>query len=651
MSFHATTPLDPLGSEIRLLSLIPGRFKERIRCFLVKASLSSFESMGNIVLSPRSERPDGEEARAVTSLSYSVDLLWSGYYALSYAWGTATNTSITINHQRGFLVTENLAAALRRLRRTKEPRWLWIDAICIDQNNTAERSQQVAIMGEIYRRANSVLIWLGEPDVKMKKPIGLFRASLKGTKKKSLSARRNLPLFLLVETLKVVPSRWWERTWVLQEFLMASDEPMVLYGPCDLVWSNFQEMVMVGLDADLLKADFFPNPGRWAYYIERFSFLSKGDSIVDIAGISKKTKCLDPRDKVYGVLSLISKEERRYILPDYSKPCSEIYSVATYAALRTDQSCRALHLASLGLSALEGLPSWAIDFSSEEPELDLSFLYVNRPTYSDMSHNYPNGSKSSITPGLERSQAFMKRLQSSRKVNFQIDISSDARLLAVSGRMIDQVEVFIQLPISDQTKPTEERMAAVWRIYHTLHQLGEPSLDDTLAEERPVHCSEGNHNNDCVRFHASLCSRFKLRSLRSSEPAEVTDERIISLLNTLYTDFHYHAGSTSPELESNFPKPWGEAWNDHYRWLYLDLLEHRLVFFTTTTGLIGCASTEVEAGDCIVLLDYSKSPCVLRRVGDQFTFHGFVYVESPSAGDLGVYFGDHYFEEMDFVLC
>jgi hypothetical protein len=105
-------------------------------------------------------------------------------------------------------VTENLAAALQRLRRTKEPRWLWINAIYIDHNNTAERSQQVAIMEEIYRRANVILIWLGEPDVKMKKSIGLFRASLKGIKKKSLSARRNLLLFLLIETLKVVPSRW-----------------------------------------------------------------------------------------------------------------------------------------------------------------------------------------------------------------------------------------------------------------------------------------------------------------------------------------------------------------------------------------------------------------------------------------------------------
>ena len=75
------------------------------------------------------------------------------------------------------------------------------------------------------------------------------------------------------------------------------------------------------------------------------------------------------------------------------------------------------------------------------------------------------------------------------------------------------------------------------------------------------------------------------------------------------------------------------------------------MFFTTITGLIGCATIEVAAGDSIALLDNSKSPCVLRRVGDQSTFHGFVYVESPTAGDLGIYCGDEAFENMDFVLC
>ena len=651
MNYHATTPLDPLGGEIRLLSVLPGKFKDQIRCLLVKASLSSFESFGNTVLAPRSERLSGKEACFVTALRYSMELLkWSGYEALSYTWGTAADFPITINNEHGFLVTKNLAAALRRLRRGVEPRWLWIDAICIDQNNATERGQQVAIMGEIYKRANVVLIWLGEPNVKIKKPVRHFRAP-KRIKKKSLWTRRNLALLLLVEALKVVPYRWWDRTWVIQEFLMASGEPKVLYGPCDLFWSTFEEMVMKGLDADVLKTDTFPDPGRNAYYIETFSFLREGSSIVDLASILKKTKCQDPRDKVYAVLSLISKDECRHILPDYRKPCSEIYATATFAALHTDQSCRALHLASLGLSALEGLPSWAIDFSSEGPELDLSYIPDNLPTPKAMSHcdHIPYKSTiANIPSSLDRSQAFLK-LHSLRK-DFQIDMSSDARLLAVSGRMMDQVQACIQLPISSEIKPTEESLAALWHIYRSLRQLGPPSPGETMAEERPVHCSEGNHSKDCVRFHASLCTRFNIRSLRSVELSEITDEKVISLCNALYTDFHSHAADTVPEL-SAFPKPWGEAWNDPYRWLYMDRLKHGLVFFTTVTGLIGCATIEVAAGDSIALLDNSKSPCVLRRVGDQSTFHGFVYVESPTAGDLGIYCGDEAFENMDFVLC
>jgi hypothetical protein len=58
--------------------------------------------------------------------------------------------------------TTNFAAGLRRLRRESQARVLWIDQICINQKNTLERSQQVNIMGCIYRQAQHVVMWLGE---------------------------------------------------------------------------------------------------------------------------------------------------------------------------------------------------------------------------------------------------------------------------------------------------------------------------------------------------------------------------------------------------------------------------------------------------------------------------------------------------------
>lgn len=67
------------------------------------------------------------------------------------------------------MVTENLGAALRDLRKADQPRTLWADAICINQavdgDESKEKNHQVGMMDEIYRSAYRTVIWLG-PGVK-----------------------------------------------------------------------------------------------------------------------------------------------------------------------------------------------------------------------------------------------------------------------------------------------------------------------------------------------------------------------------------------------------------------------------------------------------------------------------------------------------
>lgn len=90
-----------------------------------------------------------------------------GYEALSYAWGDQGKTkSITTPEGEAITVTANLYSALKRLRYTDEERTLWADAVCIDQSDMKERSQQVQLMGEIYAKAARVIVWLGERDEK-----------------------------------------------------------------------------------------------------------------------------------------------------------------------------------------------------------------------------------------------------------------------------------------------------------------------------------------------------------------------------------------------------------------------------------------------------------------------------------------------------
>ncbi|KAH6716038.1 heterokaryon incompatibility protein-domain-containing protein, partial [Leptodontidium sp. MPI-SDFR-AT-0119] len=85
------------------------------------------------------------------------------YQALRYCWGDNSNP-VTIQCDTGtILVTQNLYAALLRLRKKQQHRTLWVDAICINQGDDSERIHQVRQMKDIYQAASRTLVWLG-PD-------------------------------------------------------------------------------------------------------------------------------------------------------------------------------------------------------------------------------------------------------------------------------------------------------------------------------------------------------------------------------------------------------------------------------------------------------------------------------------------------------
>lgn len=86
------------------------------------------------------------------------------YEALSYTWGPPVFPELLHTHNGILKITENLALALSRLRFNDRVRYLWVDAVCINQINAAEKSRQVAMMGSIYKSARRVICWLGQAD-------------------------------------------------------------------------------------------------------------------------------------------------------------------------------------------------------------------------------------------------------------------------------------------------------------------------------------------------------------------------------------------------------------------------------------------------------------------------------------------------------
>ena len=88
------------------------------------------------------------------------------YEAVSYTWATEDGnderTNMILCDGAYIRVTLKGEAVLRRFRDSAAERILWVDAICINQEDTIERGQQVQLMGIIYSKASQVLIWLGE---------------------------------------------------------------------------------------------------------------------------------------------------------------------------------------------------------------------------------------------------------------------------------------------------------------------------------------------------------------------------------------------------------------------------------------------------------------------------------------------------------
>ncbi|KAI0485319.1 heterokaryon incompatibility protein-domain-containing protein [Xylariaceae sp. FL0804] len=136
-------PLDTTRSETRIVDIMPGAPSDPIHCRLRRVSLDgTIENQGN----------GGERAEKEAALPE----------ALSYVWGRpdCKTTSITLHGEAGFAITANLGGALRDLRKPDRIRSIWIDALCIDQENSAERSYQVGQMNRIYAGASTVYAWL-----------------------------------------------------------------------------------------------------------------------------------------------------------------------------------------------------------------------------------------------------------------------------------------------------------------------------------------------------------------------------------------------------------------------------------------------------------------------------------------------------------
>jgi hypothetical protein len=216
--------------EIRVLELCPGSFDDILRIQLRHIILGRHDSLS--------------------------------YDALSYAWGSPQDPVVveifdTSKYQfvQG-LVTQNLASALRHLQEESSARVIWADAICINQNDVAERTAQVAMMGDIYRTATRVIAFLGpasQAQSTITKRLENISTMLKvdfrsgnmtliddGTEHWA-DVEQEAPLTKqeLQSLHRLVLCAWFDRLWIRQEIGLGGPRAFLMYGRQTMSWTAF----------------------------------------------------------------------------------------------------------------------------------------------------------------------------------------------------------------------------------------------------------------------------------------------------------------------------------------------------------------------------------------------------------------------------
>ncbi|KAI4213184.1 MAG: hypothetical protein LQ351_004130 [Letrouitia transgressa] len=203
------------------------------------------------------------------------------YEALSWCWGTMKSTQHIIilrgkrtKHRLSKSVAPGLVAALKALRYRDKSRFLWIDQVCIDQDNPLEKNHQVEMMADIYGRATKVCIWLGDGDRSSK-------MALKFIKKEVLQLQNFDDLCGSEQAsekwsalLDLMQRSWFSRRWVVQEVALAH-RTVVYCGDDKISWKKFAVAVELFVEvetathrlSEVMKKDprFYHVPGWFEY--------------------------------------------------------------------------------------------------------------------------------------------------------------------------------------------------------------------------------------------------------------------------------------------------------------------------------------------------------------------------------------------------
>ncbi|KAI1204656.1 HET-domain-containing protein [Annulohypoxylon truncatum] len=524
------------------------------------------------------------------------------YDALSYTWGPTTQHEekmgmnaerrhIIICNGKQLSVTENLSNCLTQLRENGYYRDLWVDAICINQDDQNERAEQVSIMGDVYRSAECVIVWLGAADDST--PLAnellgrldkLSNRNLETIKPQACDNKHNTDLLGSANShehwnalVSLFERRWFTRAWVVQELVLAR-ETNVLCGRYEFDWET-----LVSISDHMAKQTSVNTYAKQCSFKKPAKLAAVKQDILDGTGkilLRSLIRCRtyeasDPRDKVYSLLSLVNHRSNGDLRlnPHYDSNIADIYTgIAEYLLEDSDDLHVLAHAEGDKFRSVEGLPSWAPDWSVNK---DLGLRITGYTRYKAAG-----------------------QLPSFQEIR-------DKHTLVLSGFKLDTISRI------GETKEyvNETKDCSDWLDMRDELEREYPHRDHKDAFWRTLLLDTGPHG--VVPIKKPWESAFEVWMKRCShEPSDKEKER-------------------ANEYETSFTHS-----------LNLCLLR-------TTGGHLGCGTPSSKKGDSVWIVQGSRVPLILRPtssgIGEQTTYnlvggtylHGFMQGEALEGREFG----------------
>ncbi|KAH7246971.1 heterokaryon incompatibility protein-domain-containing protein [Fusarium solani] len=287
------------------------------------------------------------------------------YEAVSYTWGGEdgdyTKMEFIIIDGTLFPITKNCAAVLHKIRKPGDSRAIWIDSLCINQNDVNERSVQVSQMGKIFSGAQKVHIYIGN-NVEDRTASNAFDV---------LSSIRNLSDFSKglrirkdrVQAVKTMFAQtYFSRMWIIQEVLLAKTAELH-WGTATILWQPFNEdhLRVLGYGID----SYIP---EWMRIRATTKNFRNSETLADLLFSAMGSTASNNRDKVYGIYGLLLDAEEEGLTVDYSLSVAQVFTNMAAHLIKKHNALRAVlrHVnPDAPLVDGEQLSSWVPDFRSK----------------------------------------------------------------------------------------------------------------------------------------------------------------------------------------------------------------------------------------------------------------------------------------------